>query len=201
MKGMRVSLIGTVVAAALCALPACRHSGGEPVAQAAIQQAPASRPAARPALNPKALSKVEIDNLRIERAQALVDRDASDARAWVALGNAYFDAARMEDAVKAYDKALSIKPDMPEVLTDQGIMYREMGQTDKAIASFKKAAELNPRHLPSILDLGVLYAQDRNDNAHALEAWNRVIKLGPGSDEALRAQWYIDQLNHSPKAQ
>ena len=188
------SLIGCAVTAALFLAPAaCKHSNREPVAQVAA--APA-KPSAAPAQ-----TKLDLDNAQIATAQALIDRDPTDANGWIALGNAYFDAARMQEAVKAYDKALALKPDNPEVLTDQGVMYRELGQYDKAMANFKNASTLNPRHQPSILDLGVLYAQDLKDAAKAMQAWNRVIEIDPESSQASKARWYIEQMNHLPKVQ
>ena len=128
-----------------------------------------------------------------------VDRAPRNAKSWVALGNKYFDSHEREKAVEAYGKALELEPDNSDVLTDQGVMYRELGAFDKAIANFEKASTIDPRHLPSLLDLGVLYAKDLNDPDKAIKTWNRLIQIAPTSPQAAKAHSYIEQLKQMPK--
>ncbi len=136
---------------------------------------------------------------QIAAMRQLVDRDPGNAKGWVALGNAYFDSQQREKAVEAYSKALQLEPNNPDVLTDQGVMYRELGAFDKAIANFEKASTIDPRHLTSLLDLGVLYAEDLKDQDKAIKAWNRVTQIAPTSQQAARANAYVEQLKQMPK--
>ncbi len=138
---------------------------------------------------------------RIASLRQLVDRDPGNAKGWVALGNEYFDSEQRTKAIEAYGKALQLEPNSPDVLTDQGVLYRELGAFDKAMANFKKASTINPKHLPSLLDLGVLYAQDLKDQDKAIKTWNRLIRIAPMSPQAMRAQAYIEQLKQIPKSQ
>jgi tetratricopeptide (TPR) repeat protein len=120
--------------------------------------------------------------------------DPVNAKAWIAIGNRYFDLHQRQKAIEAYNKALQLDPNNPDILTDQGVMYREIGAFDHAIANFEKANTIDPRHLTSLLDLGVLYAQDLKDEDKAIKAWTRLIRIAPTSIQAARAQAYIDQL-------
>jgi tetratricopeptide (TPR) repeat protein len=138
---------------------------------------------------------------RIAAMRQLVDRDPGNAKGWVALGNEYFDSEQRGKAIEAYGKALQIEPNNPDVLTDQGVMYREIGAFDKALDNFKKASTINPTHLPSLLNLGVLYAQDLKDQDKAIKTWNRLIRIAPMSPQAMKAQAYIEQLKQIPKSQ
>ena len=79
--------------------------------------------------------------LRIETAEKIVAADPKNLQAWVQLGNDYFDTAQPQKAINAYAKALELKPDDPNVLTDQGVMYRQLRQFDKALANFEKAQQ------------------------------------------------------------
>ncbi len=115
----------------------------------------------------------------------IVANDPGNFQAWVALGNEYFDSNQFMDAIEAYDKALAIKPDSPNVLTDQGVMFKRLGWFDRAIANFSKANEIDPSHATSVYNLGIVYRYDLQDFPKAQEAWTKFLEInptGPGSD-------------------
>ena len=178
-----------LVVALLVSVVACKPSKQESSAPVGMTQS-ASQPA--PVIG---------RSQRIAAARQLVDRDPGNVKGWVALGDEYFDSQQREKAVQAYGKALELEPNNPDVLTDQAIMYRELGSFDKAIANFRKANTIDPKHLPSLLDLGVLYAQDLRDQDKALKTWNHLIQIAPMSPQAMKAQAYIEQLRQIPKPQ
>ncbi len=130
--------------------------------------------------------------------EQVVKADPKNHDAWVQLGNAYFDAHQHQESIDAYAHALQLRPDDPNVLTDQGIMYRALRQYDRALANFDKASRLDPKHLQSLYNQGVVYGFDLHDRAKAEEAWNRLIRLAPGSDDANRARAAMAQLQGSP---
>jgi len=132
---------------------------------------------------------------RIIKLEGLVKAEPKNHDAWVGLGNDYFDSHQPQKAVDAYAKALALKPDDPDILTDQGVMYRQLNQFDKAIANFQKAGKINPAHVPSIFNLGIVYAGDLNKPDEAAKAWNKVIVLAPNSPQAAQARQLLAQLN------
>lgn len=131
---------------------------------------------------------------RIAGLQQVVQADPKNHDAWVALGNAYFDSRQVQPSIDAYARALQLRPDDPDVLTDQGIMYRALRQFDRALANFQKASRLQPNHLQSLYNLGVVYGFDLHDRTRAEEAWNRLIQLSPTSEDANRARAALAQL-------
>jgi len=161
----------------------------EPLPPAALVAPPSQPgPAQPPPVNP-----LEIQS-RIAAAEAVVAKDPKDAQAWITLGNDYFDIHQAQKSVDAYARALSLKPDNPDVLTDQGVMYRELKAYDKALANFEKANKLNPRHLQSLYNIGVVYAHDLKNPDKAIAAWNRIIAADPASDQAAQARQGIESL-------
>ncbi len=119
---------------------------------------------------------------QIAVARQLVTQNPKDAQAWITLGNLYFDSfkavgdrQRAEASIDAYARALELDPKNPDVLTDQGVMYRELGQFDKALANFLKANQIAPAHMQSLMNAGVVYAYDLKDQKRAEEAWLKVI--------------------------
>lgn len=134
---------------------------------------------------------------QIARLEALVRTDAKNHDAWVSLGNAYFDSHQAARAVEAYGKALVLKPEDPNVLTDQGVMYRELQQYDKALANFQKASKLDPKHTQSLFNQGVVLAFDLKKPEEAAKAWNRVIAVAPESQQAAQARQQLSQISQA----
>ncbi len=149
---------------------------------AAAQAEGAQAPMMPPKPNPMAVQQ------RIVATQATLAADPRNTSAWIALGNDYFDTHQAQNAVDAYAKALALEPGNPDVLTDQGIMYRELKVFDKAVAAFKQANKLNPKHLQSLYNLGVVESEDLKDLDAARKAWNRILELDPASPQAAQAK-------------
>ena len=130
--------------------------------------------------------------------EGIVAKDPTNRNAWVQLGNAYFDSNQPMKSIDAYDKALAINANDPNVLTDQGIMFRKVGWFDKAVTVFQQASKVDSRHAQSLFNLGVVYRYDLQDYAKAKETWENYLKInssGPGADQ-VRAE--LDFLNSQP---
>jgi cytochrome c-type biogenesis protein CcmH/NrfG len=137
---------------------------------------------------------------RIAGEEQLVAQEPKNVQAWIALGNDYFDTKQPQRAVDAYARALELAPNNPDVLTDQGVMYRELRAFDKAVANFQKASQLDPRHVQSTYNLGVVYAYDLKDREKAFAAWRRVVEIAPQSPQAAQAAQAMSELQASPPA-
>ena len=134
-----------------------------------------------------------------QKIQALVDivsSDTNNRNAWVQLGHNYFDSNQTLEAIDAYDKALLLDGNDPNVLTDQGIMYRRIGWFDKAIANFTKANELNPNHPQSLFNMGLVYRDDLQEIEKAKEAWNQYLQISPTGQGADNVRTMLDHLDN-----
>ena len=165
---------------------------GEPITAAPTAAAPAQ---AAPAPAAPAAGGVPLDAAeQISAATAVVQQDPKNRQAWVGLGNLYFDTHQHQKSIDAYARALELQPDDPDVLTDQGVMYRAVGAYDKAVANFEKANRIRPQHLQSLYNLGVVYAFDLKNVPKAEEAWNKLIQLAPTSENAAQAREALAQI-------
>lgn len=138
---------------------------------------------------------------KINELKRIVAADPANFQAWVRLGNEFFDANQFMESIEAYDKALEIEPNSPNVLTDQGVMFRRLGWYDRAIENFRKANEIDPTHATSMYNLGIVYRYDLKDFAQAQEAWTRFLEIspsGPGSD---RVRQDLEFLRTHPPTQ
>lgn len=134
------------------------------------------------------------DPARIAALEQVVAKEPNNRQAWVQLGNDYFDTKQYQKAIASYGRALEIKGDDPDVLTDQGVMFRDIGQYDKALANFQKANQIDPNHLQSLFNAGVVYAHDLKLPQKAAEAWNEVIRRNPQSPQAAQARQALQEL-------
>lgn len=102
-----------------------------------------------------------------------------DARAWIELGNAYFDKGEARNAISAYRHALELAPDNADVMTDMGIMYRELGDYREAVNCFRRAREIDPRHLNAMFNEGVVQLNDLKNPTEARKAWEMLLRVNP----------------------
>jgi cytochrome c-type biogenesis protein CcmH/NrfG len=134
---------------------------------------------------------------RIAQAEKIVAQEPNNYQAWVQLANDYFDTEQPQKAVNAYAKALAIDPNhqnTPNVLTDQGVMFRKMGLFDKAIENFERASKLDPKHVQSLFNLGITYAYDLKQNDKAIAAWERYLAIDSTSPQGQQVKAKVDEL-------
>jgi cytochrome c-type biogenesis protein CcmH/NrfG len=146
-----------------------------------------------PGMPPPAPAPGDNFQARIVQMQQVVARDPKNVQAWIQLGNDFFDTRQPEKAIDAYTHALELRPNDPNVLTDQGVMYRDIGQFQRAIANFQKANQVDPKHVQSLYNMGVVYLNDLRQPKKAIEIWNRVIQIAPQSEQAAQARASIEE--------
>jgi len=120
----------------------------------------------------------------IAQAEEIVRKDPQNYQAWVQIGNDYFDLGEAQKSVDAYQRALAIKGDDPNVLTDMGVMYRQLKDFPKAAAAFRKAMAVAPNHPQSRMNLGVVLMHDMGDKPGAIAAWEEFLRVAPNDPNA-----------------
>jgi cytochrome c-type biogenesis protein CcmH/NrfG len=126
----------------------------------------------------------------------LLKTEPDNRNAWVQLGNKYFDTNNLMEAIDAYDNALALDGNDPNVLTDQGIMYRRIGWFDKAIENFTKANQVDPDHPQSLLNMGIVYRFDLGQDEKAKEVWLKYLEIDATSPTAERVRTMIDHMEN-----
>jgi len=136
----------------------------------------------------------------IKTLQDVVAKDPKNRNAWVELGNNYFDSDQPMQAVEAYGKALELNDQDPNVLTDQGVMFRRLGWYDKAIENFEKAYRIAPDHAQSLFNLGIVYRYDLQDFPKAIQTWEKYLALNPTGPGAEQVRSEMASLKNQPQA-
>lgn len=131
---------------------------------------------------------------KIKALEGILVKEPNNRNAWVQLGHNFFDSDQPMKAIEAYDKALALDGNDPNVLTDQGVMYRRVGWADKAIENFNQANKLNPRHAQSLFNLGIVYRDDLGDKEKAKDAWTRYLAIAPAGQGADQVRTMLQHM-------
>jgi tetratricopeptide (TPR) repeat protein len=76
--------------------------------------------------------------------KAATEKDTNQHIIWAKLAEAYDLAGRNDDAINAYQQAITAKPDVPGYYNNLGNVQARSGKVDDARASYTKSAELDP---------------------------------------------------------
>ena len=157
--------------------------------------APAPAAAAAPAATPAGQNAPRpLDERRVGQLTSQASAEPQNAAARAELGNLYFDADRFDDAIRWYQEALNLKPNDADVSTDLGIAFYYTNQPEKALAQFSHSLSVSPAHTKTMLNQGIVLAFAKQDLEGAAKAWERVVKLAPGSPEGQAAQRALEGL-------
>lgn len=84
----------------------------------------------------------------------------------------------LDDALEAFDQAVSLAPNFAEAWNKRATIYYLLGDYTKSIADIRQTLALEPRHFGALSGLGLInLALDRK--AAALEAFEAALKIHP----------------------
>jgi tetratricopeptide (TPR) repeat protein len=86
---------------------------------------------------------------------------------------------RIDDAIGAFRRAVSLRPNSPEVLNNLGAALREKKHLDEAINFLQQAITLRPDYPEAFYNLGVAL-QERGKPDDAIVAFEKATTLRPG---------------------
>ncbi|MBF0495764.1 MAG: tetratricopeptide repeat protein [Deltaproteobacteria bacterium] len=115
------------------------------------------------------------------------------------LGAIYFIQNRVEDARRATEQALSIRPHS-NTLSNLGLIYSRLGQSQRAKAVIEQALKINPNNASALFNLAH-EIHEQGDTRQAIELLEKAIKNEPWQTNAyvaLARMWVT--LGSSEKA-
>jgi tetratricopeptide (TPR) repeat protein len=119
--------------------------------------------------------------------QAASEKDPNMHLIWAQLGDAYDLAGRDDDALKAYEQAIALKPDVATNYNNLGNLLARQGKTEEAGKMYAKSVELDPPNAATAwLNFGVvLYNAQRMKEA--VEPLKKATELDPKNAKG----WYL----------
>lgn len=152
--------------ASLAAMAANPHSGGAGAQMPGSSQAPGA--------------PLDQDLVRqLQQIESQLAGDAENYQLLVRAGDTLYDMGDFARANDYYGKARQLRDDSPDVLTDSGVAYREMGDPHKAVELFEKASAMAPAHWQSRFNHMIVRLFDLNDTASAERILDELARLSP----------------------
>jgi len=108
-------------------------------------------------------------------------------------GDRFSETGRVDDAVKAYSKALQQKPSGVEALTGLAYCHLDKGRSSKAKSTFRKVLSLSPGHGEALIGMAEIYKKESNWK-NSLEYFKRYLNYHPGGRRSGLAQRNVKEL-------
>lgn len=159
------------------------------------QQAEAAPQQAAPVPESAAPAPAVLDETKARALENVAEKDPKNAVARAQLGDLYYDAGKYPDAIKWYERSLTINPKDVNVSTDLGVSYYYNKETDRAIDQLQKSLQLDPSHAKTLLNLGVVKAFGKQDLKGATEVWQKLVQVAPQTPEGQQAKQALDSLS------
>jgi tetratricopeptide (TPR) repeat protein len=115
--------------------------------------------------------------------------DTKTASFWLDKGNELCNSGQPEEAIKAYDHALSIDGTFVDAWNNKGIVLASMNKNDEALRCFEEALKVSPRHAYTLNNKGMILAQQRKF-LEALRCFDAAIEV----DAYFAGAWYNKAL-------
>ena len=128
----------------------------------------------------------------LQRLQQQVRDHPDDGAAWTRIANLYQDAEMFPQAIGFYEKAVTLLPSDPNLLTDLGVCYRRVGEVQKALDVFTRAEKADPRHWQSLYNQVVVY-MDLNRHDEAVAALGRLERVNPQAPRLAELKQAVEQ--------
>ena len=150
--------------------------------------------AAAPAGNAGPITPEQIEAM-VEGLTARLKDKPDDVEGWAMLARSLMVLGRHEQAVPALQKAVALRGDDAVLLTEYAdalavVNGRKLdGEPSRLVA---KALQIDPNNLKALMLAGV-HAFQRQDAALALQHWEKIVQLAPGSELAQQIQSGIDK--------
>ena len=100
------------------------------------------------------------------------------------LGNRCYLERRFDEAINAYQRALSLRPDFPEGYNNLSICFYELGRMDESLAAARRAISLRPNY-PEAHNNFANSLQRKGMLAEAVDEYRRVLTIRPDDLQAM----------------
>lgn len=118
---------------------------------------------------------------QIGHIKEILAQDSTNYEAWVALGNAFYDANMPEESIEHYEQALALRPNDVHVMTDLSTMKRSLGDAEEAVEILQRVVAIDSTFQQAWFNLGVIHAFDLDDKRGAVDAWKRFLAVADES--------------------
>lgn len=113
----------------------------------------------------------------------------NSASFWLEKGNELCNSGDIEEALKAYDHALSIDGSFVDAWNNKGMILANMGRYDDALKCFDEVLKIAPKHVYTLNNRGMVLGQQKK-YVEALRCFDAAIDC----DAYFAGAWYNKAL-------
>ena len=122
-------------------------------------------------------------SLVLNQACALTKKYPEDVVTWNLYGSAAAQIGEIEDAIDAFERVISLKPDFAEAYSNLGLAFQNRFQLNEALLNYKIAVSLKPDYSDAYYNMG--NAQYYSGNLEgAIEAYRKAVSFQPDHADA-----------------
>lgn len=129
--------------------------------------------------------------------EAQAKANPQDATVAAKLARAYWEAGKMEEAEKAYQKAIELSPDDGGLRTELALVQFLLGRTDQAVATLQEEISRHPDRAETYYYYAQVLALGKGDYQGGIKAMEKFIQMkgGQGEDVAQARQMVEEWRN------
>jgi tetratricopeptide (TPR) repeat protein len=109
--------------------------------------------------------------------------ETSEATVYIEQGKTLSASGQKQAAIAAFDKAISINPNLLEAYFNKGDTLDDLGKKQEAVECYNKAISINPNLVALHINKGNTLS-DLGDNEGAIECYNKAISINPNDADA-----------------
>lgn len=167
--------VGAIVGLAVGYVLAERFQTVPPARAMAAMAGQEAMPPGHPPIGEGAAPAADQEFLDQVRAlQSMLVDDPKNFDVLAGLGNVYFDHSRWPEAETWYRKALEVRPDDVNVLTDLAVTLRNQGRGEEALAMLDRVLKMDPGHWQALYNRIVVLNFDLHRHDEALTALEQL---------------------------
>ena len=121
-----------------------------------------------------------------------VDNEVA-ANAWFSIGHLHQKANKEDEALSAYNKAISLKPDYVKAYNNRGVIKKELGQFEDAIKDYDIALHLRPNYYAPLYNRGNAKSSLKQYES-ALVDYNAALRQKPDYAMAYSSRGQVKRI-------
>jgi len=119
----------------------------------------------------------------LNKGSHLLEQFPNSINLYNIIGAAYQGLGKLEEAIDAYGRAISIEPDYAEAHKNRGNALQEQRKLEEAIDAYNKAISIEPDYAEAYNNMGVSL-KDCGNLDEAINAYKKAISIEPNFAEA-----------------
>ena len=121
--------------------------------------------------------------LVVKHCQKLINQFPDTFIIWNILGGANKELGRVEQAEKAFMRAVKLNPAYADGFNNLGAALQQQGKLEEALIAYSKALSIKPFYAEPYSNMGSIF-KDQGKLEKALDAYNKALSIKPNYAEA-----------------